>query len=73
MHVHFLHTTDTMLLLLSSPPKKKNEKTVGGDMSFPTLHGSDTLENRKKGDEREREREKKRKQQIASLVFCSGV
>ena len=55
-------------------------------MSFPTLHGSDTLENRKKGDERERERreeekkrerererEKKRKQQIASLVFCSGV
>ena len=28
-------------------------------MSFPTLHGSDTLENRKKGDERERERERR--------------
>ena len=40
--------------LLSS--EKKKRKTVGGDMSFPTLHGSDTLENRKKGDERERER-----------------
>ena len=51
-----------MLLLLSSPPKKKNEKTVGGDMSFPTLHGSDTKTERKGMRERERE-EKKRERE----------
>ena len=46
--------------LLSS--EKKNKKTVGGDMSFPTLHGSDTKTERKGMRERERE-EKKRERE----------
>ena len=58
MHVHFLHTTDTMLLLLSSPPKKKNEKQLAATCRF--LHSTGATHSKTERKEmRERERERR--------------
>ena len=61
MHVHFLHTTDTMLLLLSSPPKKKNEKQLAATCRFLHSTGATHSKTERKG-MREREREEKKRE-----------